>query len=475
MKIKEIFDITPNTSVMNILGSSGYSLETAIADIIDNSICANSKNIYIDFEYNDSNITIKIVDDGIGMDISKLKNACIIGHDYNSIREQNDLGRFSTGLKSASRAVASQLIIQSISNDCNTVLLDFDSMDKNGWKCSLVETDKKFILSSTGTAVIWKNIKDSILSKDKKLFYEKIDKVKNHLNHVFNDFIKAGLNIWINHSYKLSGWDPFCLEMGGTRITNEINKNYLNENISIKTYILPLFNSLNQDEQNYMKGSGLSDQQGFYIYRNKRLIYEGGWLGLENLNISNKFDYARIRVDISSNLDAAFSTNYMKDKISIPEDLKNCFISIAKKARIDSLKNYNYMQSPKTYNLVRKEKIHVWNVKVTKDGLLLNINDQHPIIKAICKKLSEPEKRKLFNIISKNIPLSEISRNELSSKQNEFVDLTEVMEDMYNQLRNDGCKDEVILEKMAKCEPFCLSDENLSTLLDFLNKKGIKL
>ena len=106
---------------------------------------------------------------------------------------------------------------------------------------------------------------------------------------------------------------------------------------------------------------------------------------------------------------------------------------------------------------------------------LLNINDEHPIIKAICKKLSEPEKRKLFNIISKNIPLSEISRSGLSSKQNEFVDLTEVMEDMYNQLRNDGCKDEVILEKMAKCEPFCLSDENLSTLLDFLNKKGIKL
>ncbi|MBO6073343.1 hypothetical protein J6P59_07115 [bacterium] len=62
----------------------------------------------------------------------------------------------------------------------------------------------------------------------------------------------------------------------GTRITEEANKNYFNGTISIKTYILPLYNTLNQDEQNYMKGKGLSDQQGFYIYRNKRLIYEGG-------------------------------------------------------------------------------------------------------------------------------------------------------------------------------------------------------
>ncbi|MBO6072366.1 ATP-binding protein [bacterium] len=133
MKIKETFDITPDTSVMNILGSSGYSLETAIADIIDNSIYAQAHNIYVDFEFNGPNTIIKIIDDGIGMNLEKLKNACIIGYDYfNNKRESSDLGKFSTGLKSASKAVASKLIIQSVTDETNTVLLDFDNMNKVG-------------------------------------------------------------------------------------------------------------------------------------------------------------------------------------------------------------------------------------------------------------------------------------------------------------------------------------------------------
>lgn len=472
MKVKETFGITPNTSVMTILGSAGYTLETAIADIIDNSIYAQAHNIYIDFEHNGSQIDIKIIDDGKGMSLEKLKNACVVGYDFEEKRDSKDLGRFSTGLKSASRAVASQLVIQSIFNECNTVFIDFENMNKYGWTGNLIENDKKYIPTSTGTAVIWRNIKENILSKDENLLYEKIDNVKNHLNHTFNDYIKNGLNIYINHLHKLEGWDPFCLQMG-TRITEEANKNYFNGTISIKTYILPLYNTLNQDEQNYMKGKGLSDQQGFYIYRNKRLIYEGGWLGFANLNISNKFDYARIRVDIPSELDSVFSTNYMKDKISIPEDLKNFFIDIAKKARTNSLKNYNYMKSPTTYKLARKDKIHVWNVKFTPKGLLLNINERHPIIQEICKKLTEGERKKLFDLISKNIPLSEIERSGLSSKQNEFGNLEEFMEDMYKELKDNGYTNEDLCKKMAKCEPFCLNEENLSILLDFLNKKGV--
>ncbi len=473
MKIKETFDVTPDTSVMNILGSSGYSLATAISDIIDNSIFAQPSNIYIDFEFNGSDTVIKIIDDGKGMTLEKLKTACIIGYDYfNDNRETFDLGRFSAGLKAASRAMANQLIIQSIHDECNTVLLDFEKMNKVGWKCDLIESDELYVRSKTGTAVIWKQLRDNVLTKNKESFYDKIAKIETHLNHTFNDFIKAGLNIWINHSYKLEGWDPFCLNMG-TMITDDVKIPYANDEIAVKTCILPQYSNLNQNDQNYMRGYGLSEQQGFYIYRNNRLILEGGWLGLEGLSISNKFDYARIRVDISSKLDSAFSTNYMKDVIYIPEELKSTFKKIATKARTGSLKNYNYMKGKKIIKPVKKDKIPVWNVKMSSNGVILSINDKHPIIESICQKLTDRDKKRLFDILSKNIPSSEITRSGMSSKQNDYSNIKEVMEDMFDQLKEDGLANDEIAKKMAKCEPFCLNEDNMSILIDFLSDKGV--
>ncbi|MBO6072368.1 hypothetical protein J6P59_01740 [bacterium] len=49
----------------------------------------------------------------------------------------------------------------------------------------------------------------------------------------------------------------------------------------------------------------------------------------------------------------------MKDKINIPEELKNFFRNIANKARTNSLKNFNFMKAPKLYNPVKKDKIPV--------------------------------------------------------------------------------------------------------------------
>ena len=55
--------------LMNSLRSIGYSFQTALADIIDNSISAGAKNIRIDFpSYDTGNLYITILDDAEGMD-----------------------------------------------------------------------------------------------------------------------------------------------------------------------------------------------------------------------------------------------------------------------------------------------------------------------------------------------------------------------------------------------------------------------
>ena len=56
------------SSMIESFRAIGYNIETAIADIIDNSISANSKNIWINFEWLGSKSYLVIKDDGCGFD-----------------------------------------------------------------------------------------------------------------------------------------------------------------------------------------------------------------------------------------------------------------------------------------------------------------------------------------------------------------------------------------------------------------------
>ena len=123
---------TPSPDVlMNSMRSIGYNFRTAIADIIDNSISAKAKNIYISSPINDEKIFITILDDGEGMDDSELFNAMKYGSNK-EYYDTNDLGRFGLGLKSAS---LSQCRILTVASKKENVIVayqwDLDSVIQN--------------------------------------------------------------------------------------------------------------------------------------------------------------------------------------------------------------------------------------------------------------------------------------------------------------------------------------------------------
>ena len=81
----------------------GYSLETAVADIIDNSISAGAKNIWVDRIWDGGRSVITIKDDGRGMNDEEIRHALRPGYQNpNDERDIRDLGRFGLGLKTAS-------------------------------------------------------------------------------------------------------------------------------------------------------------------------------------------------------------------------------------------------------------------------------------------------------------------------------------------------------------------------------------
>jgi hypothetical protein len=70
----------PKASAMiNTFRAFGYNLQTAIADIIDNSISAKAENVWVNYEWKGSESWVSIIDDGVGMDIETLISAMTPG------------------------------------------------------------------------------------------------------------------------------------------------------------------------------------------------------------------------------------------------------------------------------------------------------------------------------------------------------------------------------------------------------------
>lgn len=110
------FEISPPSaaSMLESLRAYGYSLNSAVSDLIDNSITARAKNVWITLKWSGEDSWISIRDDGIGMTEKQLSRAMIAGSQSPlDRREQHDLGRFGLGLKTASLSLARSLTVVS--------------------------------------------------------------------------------------------------------------------------------------------------------------------------------------------------------------------------------------------------------------------------------------------------------------------------------------------------------------------------
>lgn len=164
---EKIKNIPSPDILMNSLRSIGYSFKTAVADIIDNSISADAKNIWIDFpSYSSDNLYITILDDAIGMDDAALFNAMKYGSERDEYGEK-DLGRFGVGLKSASLSQCRTLTVMSKFNgDIHAYRWDLDEVLRSKeWECLRLDFDEiqacpnyeKLNSLVQGTMVVWQN------------------------------------------------------------------------------------------------------------------------------------------------------------------------------------------------------------------------------------------------------------------------------------------------------------------------------
>lgn len=470
----ETVEISPSPNLIETLGYSGYSLEAAIADIVDNSITASATRIEIKFDFDYERSTVKIIDNGYGMNKQDLIDAMTIAkksiHEH---RSKDDLGRFGLGLKSASASNAKVFTVTSKRKDLDTfeIMLDIDKMIKSAkWSADFIVPVEEIKVS--GTIVKWEKLTFLKVEKDimKDHFYMLLEKVDEHLGKVFYEFIKDGkIKIIINGNLTKPK-DPFFRNHVKTRSLGIIPIPYKKHIVDVEPFILPVYEDLSSKDKIELMGRGLEDQQGFYIYRNNRLIVDGGWLGLKGFKIDNKANYARIRVSIPKELDIDFNINFAKNIAVVPPMLTGKFAAIAKRSRKESGDNFNYKLNPNPKKKKTGDEINVWSLGKNKSGYFLEINRDHPIISGLTKFMEKKDISKLFSLIAATIPIDEIQNTgSYTTKDLDKHDFEVILMEEYNKMKMLGMESPEILKKLAREQPF---SSNLGLMSEILLKKG---
>lgn len=338
--------IPPAKALINGIRSIGYTFPSAVADIIDNSVTAESSVINVYSETEGMNPYFLICDNGFGMNEFELENAMTFGSNREGkIDSDTDLGRFGLGLKSASLSQCKKFtVISKKENLIHAMEYDVDFIEeKNEWILNVLSNEELFKLPcvnllnnlESGTIVLWRNF-DKLEGATKnfsKSFRNEIEKTKKYIELVFHRFYKE-IEIFVN-DIRIDKRDPFLLDsinrqQEGRTTEIEIEGSYIN----VTPFTLPFQGTLTDNEKKLLGGSKIYDEQGFYIYRNKRLISWGSWMYMSFK--SETFKLARVRVDIPSTLDKIWHLDVKKTNARIPEFVKERLYSVVSDSTIKS-------------------------------------------------------------------------------------------------------------------------------------------
>ena len=167
---------------------------------------------------------------------------------------------------------------------------------------------------SQGTIVLWecldRLVGEATTDNQKALndFLENVEMVEKHLAMVFHRFLEKPkrLNIWLNER-AVEPWNPFMSDAKATQILPLEILTLNREIVQVQPYILPHHSKIDSDSYNKAAGiNGWNAQQGFYIYRNERLLVAGDWLGLGH-HKDEHCKLARIQIDLPNSMDSEWN------------------------------------------------------------------------------------------------------------------------------------------------------------------------
>jgi Histidine kinase-, DNA gyrase B-, and HSP90-like ATPase len=495
---ESMYDIVaPRASAMiESLRAFGYNLQTAIADLIDNSISARAKNIWLNFCWDGAKSYVSIRDDGHGMTEAQLISAMRPGSQNPlEAREPNDLGRFGLGLKTASFSQCRRLTVASRSENHEVAIRrwDLDYVNQvDEWRLLRTAAEgsaqKLNDLENmpNGTIVLWEYLDRSVgeaktdNQKAQNHFLEGIEVVEHHLAMVFHRFLEKrnGLKIWINRRL-IEPWNPFLVDAEATQFLPLESLLFKGETVRVQPYILPHHSKIDSDS--YSKAAGLNGwnaQQGFYVYRNERLLVAGDWLSLAH-HKDEHCKLARIQVDLPNSIDTDWNIDIKKSRARPPALLKADLKRIARLTRHRATEIYRHRGKVIARENAEKY-VFPWDKKLRRGKVFYAVNQAHPLVQEALNLPDncQPIIRALLRLLEETVPVQQIwiDNSTEPEKQAQPFDGTpseqvlEVMIEIYRALRKSGMTQEQARDRILTMEPFQHFEALVKTLSDQLIK-----
>ncbi len=346
------------------LRDTGYDFLTAIADVVDNSIAAEATRVVIHVSLAmDGELEVSVADDGYGMSRDELLNAMKYG---SRVRvSAASLGKFGLGLKTASTSICRQFTVVSRprgSGDVHVAQWDLDYVaEQNRWLLRLPDLtghERELLREAAGdgggTVVVWRKVdrllpssyRDNLSVAAKGALRRTVESLRDHLALTYVRYLtgendRPVVSIDLNDE-PVVAWDPFWRAGSEVLLDKQIPVKIDGEGASfrLRAYVLPPRSELSEEQ---LREADIgADRQGFYVFREDRLISSGGWLGMNR--IEPHFSLCRIEFSFDHLLDEALQIDIKKSRIRMLADLQEAVRRLIGPARAEAEARYRKNQ-----------------------------------------------------------------------------------------------------------------------------------
>lgn len=409
-------------SLVESLRAFGYDLGSAIADLVDNSVSAGAANVWIDFHWNGAESTISLTDDGRGMCERTLRDAMRLGSRHpGDPRDAADLGRFGLGLKTASFSQSRCVSVVTKKSNESSVLRrwDLDHLAKtDAWQVLLAPRhgseryfDRLNDLES-GTCILWQDL-DRIpgascdgSDKNRDLFISQCEEVERHLALIFHRLLQEErLRLFVN-DHAVKPIDPFFI----SEATQILQEHHLEDSsggeILVEPFVMPHESKLPDGDAKSWAGDSRDwvARQGFYIYRQDRLLVAGSWLGFRGWRKDEHHKLARIRISLTNRSDEEWQIDVTKRKAVPPEILRESLRRIGQRTRERAKRVYTFRGTRLSSGNPRELKF-VWEQVIRHGQASYRINRDHPLVLALlASENKKVEVDALLKLVEQTLP-----------------------------------------------------------------------
>lgn len=326
--------LPPDPRALDALGRN-HHIETALADLVDNSIDAGATDILIRLVQRHGRLcSLYVIDNGAGIEPAKIDSAMTMGGRRHY--RDDSLGKFGLGMKAASFSQAHSFTVMSRTLASGAVGRRWRLIDRRDFHCDVVPADfaaeelgRDWGIPSTGTGTLirWDEVTGFPATDNpdrvNAFVAATANKVLNHLGLVLHRFLitnRVRVRIDVedidrSHAgapFHVDPIDPFGYQRPGhSAYPKVLTAASGDRQIQFNCHIWPGKSKLKQ----FRLGGNAVERQGLYFYRRDRLLHAGGWDGMATLD--PRLQLGRVGVDIDDDLAGLFRMNPEKSRIIV--------------------------------------------------------------------------------------------------------------------------------------------------------------